>query len=865
MPYSLSLWYNPTSVTIRPYTPYVADAAPGLSLTIPPTPTTDLRVDPPTPVPTRPGSAPPPIQVTRPSFQDYPGSLFSNYTLQLVVPPRPFLPPIAPPGAAPTFSAPTVPALTPLAIPPAPVFSPIQMPTDIGILPMPTFDEVTLSLTLAEPNTTFSYGELGYSSALLNRIQIDITAGLNSTDSIDDAIWERARARERTVGDSIVQGVAHRTSTIGQHTPVSARVATQRASSQSARKVQAALDRSIKLKQNELAVANRVSAIGRATTYEQMIQGFHSKERARALAAAIAKANYAVQLYNARVEYFKTQSELYKTSALIYESKIRAARAVLDIYKARMEATTATVRMQKTRAELYRAQLNGVQSMVDVYKIQVEGARATASIEQMKLDGYRATIEAYVAQVKAKSAEVQMYESAVRGETAKAELFEAQVGVYRKVVEGHKVWIQTNDAWLKATVENGALDVARRKAEAAKLAVISLGSQYTSKIDARRAQLDAQLAGAQIDLDSTRNIIANSEVIARGRLALSGATAYKDYAVSAMRLNAQIMALASQEVTSKTRIVSGEVIHSAQTLSSALIARGHTRASESIAVANNASAAAIAAGNIATNTAIASALNTSNAAIAAGNIASSTAIGAAQNAVAASIAAGGIATNAAVSSNTLATNAAISAGNIHTSALVSAANIAANTAISSATIATSGAVAAGGVAADATIALGQMAVNEAVAAGNISLNAAVSAATIASNASISQGNIRTNAAISGSNITAQASQGEASNVSARGIAAGNLLTTTMIARTNSATARNNAIWTARINGDTALAQIQNAYQQTISGYDNALITAGSTNVVGRIHALTAMRIREADALADTELGVLEIVSRTAKK
>ena len=224
-------------------------------------------------------------------------------------------------------------------------------------------------------------------------------------------------------------------------------------------------NRDIGLKRADLYVENRRFAIEQSKGLEQILIGFHNSIQERALNAARATLDAAIQIYKAQLERFNARLEAYRMEAQVFESRIRASLAQVEIYKTQMEGARLEVQTQEAQTNLYRAQLAGIEQVVAIYRVRMEAAGVQSSIERTRIESFRALIDAYQAQVQAKVAEMNMYEAQIRGETAKVTAYEVEARAYAARIDGLKTRSDIALGNLRQEVEQARTEVDAYRAQ----------------------------------------------------------------------------------------------------------------------------------------------------------------------------------------------------------------------------------------------------------------------------------------------------------------------------------------------------------------------------------------------------------------
>lgn len=404
--------------------------------------------------------------------------------------------PIAPSAAlpavpiAPNIVDPVIPDAPTVTIPDAPSVTMPSLPTPPTIQ-LPFFSAVAPVDDLVAPTDTFRFAEEPYNSALLDatkaKLLTDILNGGYGIDVTDElAMWERARSREFDTSqeevDRLIQFHAQRGFPL---LPGDLSVAVQRAQQNLSDKV-STINRDIAIKRAELFVQARQFAIQQSKELENILINFHNLVMERALNASKAVLEFSIQVFDALVARYNARVQSYQTEAQVFEMKTRAALTQIEIYKAQIDAARLDVEVQRAAIDAYNAQIAGIQAVVGIYRTRMEAASIQAGIERLRLDAFRGLVDAYAQQVQAKVAEFNMYKAQIDGEIAKITAFEAEVQAYNAQVTGSKVKADIQVANLNAEVEQARTRL----------------SGYQAQIEQFRATLTSQVAVLNATIDT---------------------------------------------------------------------------------------------------------------------------------------------------------------------------------------------------------------------------------------------------------------------------------------------------------------------------------------------------------------------------
>lgn len=365
--------------------------------------------------------------------------------------------------AAPAISDPVLPTAPELSLPSVPTFSSVNLPLPPSV-DIPSFTAGLPSEDFLTPTNNFTFYEQQYSSALLTELQSKLLSDLQNggygIETADEqALFNRLRDRETELALTQLEEARRSAAARGFPLPPGQLQIVEQRAMQDLQNKNSTVNRDIGIKRSDLYVENRRFAMEQTKNLENILIGFHNSIQERALNAARATLDAAIQIYRAQLDRYNARLDAYRTEAQVFEARIRAALANVEIYKTQMDGARLEVETQKAQTDLYRAQLSGVEQIVSIYRARMEAAGVQAQIERTRLDSFRALIDAYQAQVQAKTSQMQMYEAQIRGELAKVQAFEVEARAYTARVEGLKARADISIANLRQETEQAKTQV----------------------------------------------------------------------------------------------------------------------------------------------------------------------------------------------------------------------------------------------------------------------------------------------------------------------------------------------------------------------------------------------------------------------
>lgn len=358
------------------------------------------------------------------------------------------------PSAPAELTMPEVPAVPSVTAIPPPQFSELVPPQELG-LNIPTLTTAMPVSSLTAPSERFEFNEAEYASMLSDSLKAkllyDMENGGYGIEEGDEArLWARARERASVVANAKVEETLRASASRGFALPPGADMAAVEAAQQAALEEIANVDRDIALKRADMYVENRKFTITAAREVESMFIAYRSAMMERTLNAAKTLVELGIATFNAQVELFNTRLDAYKTEASVFAERLRAEQVKVDIFRGRIDAYRGSLEARRTQADIYKTQVEAQELQVQIYNAQMQALRARVEVERSKVELFRTRVEAYSAQIGARGKEFDLYEAKVRGQVAIQEGFKSQVEAYRAKVEAFRVRVEGEEARVRA-------------------------------------------------------------------------------------------------------------------------------------------------------------------------------------------------------------------------------------------------------------------------------------------------------------------------------------------------------------------------------------------------------------------------------
>ena len=404
-----------------------------------------------------------------------------------------------------TYSPPSKPGYT---MPLEPVLADVPIPTPLPI-DIPTFNETLLDEDLLAPSNNFVFNELMYTSALkdavYNGLLDAITNGGYGLDPNDEQLlFDRERDKESKTAQAGIDEVKKQFASTGYAIPPGAMIAAIQKVTQEMQNKVSSINRDLGLKRADLYWDGKKFSYTTAVELEKVLTTLHNSVQERALNAAKATIQVAIDIFNVQVVRYKAKQERFIALAEVFKAKIQAEMLKVEIFKAQMDGAKLGVDINRSQISLYSERLNAVKTILEAYKTDVDTYRILAEVEKLKMDIFRAEIEAYVAEVQANKARFEAYTASVNGELAKVEIYKAQAQSYAYIVEGKKAQIEAMKTKLMAAVEaNKALiEIFRAQIEEQK----SIRDAQSDRLKAQTEVYKAEVSAFSSEVDAVSKI-----------------------------------------------------------------------------------------------------------------------------------------------------------------------------------------------------------------------------------------------------------------------------------------------------------------------------------------------------------------------
>lgn len=424
------------------------------------------------------------------------------------------------PGAAPTIADVVMPDAPAVVFPDDPLLELIHLPA-LPSISLPTFTGMAPGDSLTTPTTGFVWSEDYYDSALLNdatsRLTTMMLGGTGLPAAIEQAIWDRSRAREDVIARKATQEAYEEFSSRGFSLPPGALAGRVSEVWQKNREAASTVSRDIAVKQAELEIDNMKFAVSTGIQLEGQMMTYAGQYAARALDAAKTTVQVALDIFNAQIALYNARLQAYQTEASVYKELIQAESIKLDQYRTEIEAQKLVGDINMQAIQIYSERIKALMAAVDLYKAQLDGVKTGVDVDRARIDGFRATVDAYKAMVESKSSEYQAWGQSIQGEVAKVSAYEAQARAFGTLVDAYKTGETVKIENMRAQISGNEMKVKAFGAEVdylseqikAGIAQVDTGVKiYDGQARVYGAQIGGEQARVQALAEQTRLIMA---------------------------------------------------------------------------------------------------------------------------------------------------------------------------------------------------------------------------------------------------------------------------------------------------------------------------------------------------------------------
>lgn len=430
----------------------------------------------------------------------------------------------------PGYAVPVTPTLEQLGVV---AWTPMQFQAFQGVRP---------SFAIPVPDDgQLAFQELEYTPALASSIQSALGRMMQGESGLplvlEQAIFDRARAREDRLSRKQVQEVAEEFSQRGFSEPPGPMAARLREVRGDNREKVAALNQGLAIEVARIGVENVRSGVAQGIAWEQVLIAKVEAQNQRALQVAIFAREYALKRVDALVAIANLEQQAYATDAQVWKTLIEGELAKLAELEARIKLEALKGQVNENLIRQYEAQWKGVLAMADLYRTEVEAAKAVNEVNKQTIDKAEVEARIYGTEVDAWGKEKEGYRWDIEAALAPLKAAEIITGAHAQRINGYRAKAEaiTAENRIQLDANGQTLDLAR------------LGLQRADGVrQAEIAAVDAVLrrwAGA-VAMYQADGSVAQAESASRDRvtaLAIEQNRAQADIAVKGQELQVQQM------------------------------------------------------------------------------------------------------------------------------------------------------------------------------------------------------------------------------------------------------------------------------------------------------------------------------------
>ncbi|MBT9153385.1 MAG: hypothetical protein DDT39_00042 [Firmicutes bacterium] len=262
-----------------------------------------------------------------------------------------------------------------------------------------------------------------------------LVGGTGLPAAIEDAIYERGRARIDVEVGRAVQEIVDEFGARGFSEPqpiLAARIERVRQDGQNRAAEQA---RDVVIQATQIEIENLRFAVQQGIALETTFANLHVEEQRLLLAAAQFIRDSSISVLNAKINLFNARLQGYQTDAQVYAERVRSEMAKAEVYRAEIEGARVRGDINQQRVALYGEQVRTVGVLADVYRTQVQAVQAEVEANTQQIEGYRAEVQAYSERWRAHVSEWEGYRAAVAAEGQRVDVYDTMARTFATRVQ----------------------------------------------------------------------------------------------------------------------------------------------------------------------------------------------------------------------------------------------------------------------------------------------------------------------------------------------------------------------------------------------------------------------------------------------
>jgi hypothetical protein len=420
---------------------------------------------------------------------------------------------------APTTDLPSVPTVRELTLPNAPSMIDISF---TGSLP---------AALASAPSAHFAFTESDYASTLLDKINeklLSFISGFSTglSPDVEQQIWDRARRRTSIAVRRLKAQNERYWSAAGWDMPGGDLQNKNYEAEQEAVNQDITESRSIAIAQADLEQKNLQFSFTTATQIETILIQHADNVNQRALEAAKYAVQAAIELYGLKVTEFNANIEAYKAQAQVYRDRIQGELAKVELYKAKLDGQKLIGELNQQDIAIYREQINAVLAVYELYKSKLEAVKTQLQGDELLLNQFESQIKSFDSEIKSKALEYDNFKIQNEVELTKNEVYKSRIAAYSEQVNAFKSLVDARKIKQDADIEVNQripLEVFKQKSESIRTLVQAESERlksltetakvrseiYDTETKAESARIEAEVS---VQENEIKKLIAQSNI-----------------------------------------------------------------------------------------------------------------------------------------------------------------------------------------------------------------------------------------------------------------------------------------------------------------------------------------------------------------
>lgn len=174
---------------------------------------------------------------------------------------------------------------------------------------------------------------------------------------------------------------------------------------------------------------------------------------------------FGLSAVGAKIELFNAEVNMFRIEAEVYRELIRAELNKIETYRAQIESQRVIGELNQQKIDLYRRQLDGLSVMTQIYATRVQAADTVSSINQNLVRTYEADISAYRAGIESNRAEFEAWQAEIQGELGKIQGYEAEARAFSARASAYEAGVNAKTIVPRLEIDRARLNVERYRTD----------------------------------------------------------------------------------------------------------------------------------------------------------------------------------------------------------------------------------------------------------------------------------------------------------------------------------------------------------------------------------------------------------------